>query len=274
MNQSVKRINCILASLCSRAEFPTKLRSCAYSWLALSIKNVSGIFLYPSPEKLLSIDFIRAAPYSRQNTEGDVPCINITPWLSPRASNSLSLSIQNCKFPLGRISLTLLSGPNKSAVAVGQDHTSQTQGGYCGWKVACGIMDTELALLYVKVAWIKFRFPPGLWITSYTQELHSGPCYPGSYNMAAVFLKARERRARESKMEVILLGSQSSCVWSSRGKEDWVVSSYMASPQPEEAETVHSLCKITKWNVNLVISTAIMKNVCGTDKDIFIIHQH
>ena len=48
----------------------------------------------------------------------------------------------------------------------------------------------------------------------------------------------------------------------------------MASPQPEEAETVHSLCKITKWNVNLVISTAIMKNVCGTDKDIFIIQQH
>ena len=143
MNQGVRWINCILASLCSRAEFPTKLRSCAYSWLALSIKNVSGILLYPSPEKLLSVDLIRDTPYSRQNTEGDVHRINITPWLSPRASNSLSLSIQNCKFPLGRISLALLSGPNKSTAAVGQDHTSQTQGGRCGWKVAYGI---ELAL--------------------------------------------------------------------------------------------------------------------------------
>lgn len=212
MNQTVKWINCILASLFSRAEFPTKLRSCAYSWLALSIKNVSGIFLYPSPEKLLSIDFIRAAPYSRQNTEGDVPCINITPdsapgllipWASPsKIANSL----------WGESHWLLLSGPNKSAVAVGQDHTSQTQGGYCGWKVACGMMDTELALLYVKVAWIKFWFPPS-WavgsqatLRSYTQV----PAGPGSYNMAAVFLRARERRARESKIEVILLGSQSS----------------------------------------------------------------
>lgn len=104
------------------------------SWLHLSITNVSSMVSYPNPRELLFIKLIRSLLYTPAKG-GRRPYENMTRRLSPRASDSLSLYIQNYKFPLERISLALLSGSHKSAMAAGQGHRSQTKGGHCGRKV-------------------------------------------------------------------------------------------------------------------------------------------
>lgn len=108
------------------------------SWLHSSISNVSSIFSHPNLRKSLLVEELTGVCSILQPKGGDRPCVSITHRLSPRASESLSLYTRNHKLPLERISLALLSGSDKSAVAAGQGHISQTTGGRCGRKVGCG----------------------------------------------------------------------------------------------------------------------------------------
>lgn len=70
---TLQGINSIPASLCSGAEFNTKLRSWARSWPHLSMTDVSSKFSFPQPEKLLLVEEVSRLSFILQPNVGDVP---------------------------------------------------------------------------------------------------------------------------------------------------------------------------------------------------------